>query len=118
MESIEHIKDKVENIFDEASTYAEARWNLSILNLSSKLADTISTMAITLVLSMIGLTVLLFMSLAAAWLIGDKLNSLPLGLFLVGLFYIVVGIVVYSIKDKYIKLPVINLLIKKFYYED
>ncbi|MEA5461768.1 hypothetical protein VB796_22050 [Arcicella sp. LKC2W] len=106
MESIEHMKDKVENIFEEASTYAEARWNLSILNLSSKLADTISTLAITLVLSMIGLTVLLFMSLAVAWLIGDKLNNLPLGLFLVGLFYIIVGVVVFLIKDKFIKIPI------------
>ncbi|PWK25170.1 putative superfamily III holin-X [Arcicella aurantiaca] len=118
MESIEHIKDKVENIFEEASTYAEARWNLGVLNMSSKLADTVSTMATTLLLAMVGLTVLLFMSLAVAWLIGEKLNSLPLGLFLVGLFYVIIGGVIYSIKDKYIKLPVINLFIKKFYHED
>ncbi len=118
METIEHIKDKAENIFEEASILAEARWDLGVLNMSAKLADSISTIAISLIIAGIGLTVLLFMSLATAWLIGERLHSFPLGLFLVGTFYIIVGIVIYSIKDKYIKIPIINLFIKKFYYED
>lgn len=118
METIEHIKDKAENIFDEAATLAEARWDLGVLNMSAKLADSISTIAVSLIIAATGLTVLLFMSLATAWLIGERLHSLPLGLFLMGTFYIIVGMVIYSIKDKYIKIPIINLFIKKFYYED
>jgi hypothetical protein len=118
METIEHIKDKAESIFGEASTYAEARWNLGVLNMSAKLADSISSIAISLILAAIGLTVLLFMSLAIAWLIGERLHSLPMGLFLVGLFYVFIGILVFTIRDKFIKLPIINLFIKKFYYED
>jgi hypothetical protein len=118
MEAINHIKDKAENIFDEITTYAEARWNLGVLNASSKAADSISTIATTLVMGAIGIMVLIFLSIAAALFIGVFLNNLALGFLAVGIFYAIVGVIVYVIKDKYIKIPVINTFIKKFYYED
>lgn len=118
MEAIDQIKDKAEGIFDNATEYLEARWNLGVLNASSKAADTISTITSIIIIAIISVIVLMFMSLSVAWLIGERLNSPALGFFYVGLFYIVVGIIVFIIKDKYIKLPIINSFIKKFYYED
>lgn len=118
MEAINQIKDKAEGIFDDTTEYLEARWNLGVLNASSKAADTISTMATTLVVSVLGMIILIFLSVGVALLIGEKLNSPSSGFFYVGFFYIVVGILIYAIKDKYIKLPIINSFIKKFYYED
>ena len=118
MEALNQIKDKAEDIFDNTTEYLEARWNLGVLSASSKAADAISTIATTLVTAILGLIVLIFLSVGVALLIGEKLNSPSSGFFYVGLFYIVIGIVVYAIKDKYIKLPIINSFIKKFYYED
>ena len=118
MEAISQIKDKAEGIFDDTTEYLEARWNLGVLNASSKAADTISTIATTLVVGVLGLIVLIFISVGFALLISEKLNSPASGFFYVALFYIVVGIIVYAIKDKYIKLPIVNSFIKKFYYED
>ena len=118
MEAINQIKDKAEGIFDDTTEYLEARWNLGVLNASSKAADAISTIATTLVTVVLGITVLIFLSVGVALLIGEKLNSASSGFFYVGLFYAVVGISIYAIKDKYIKLPIINSFIKKFYYED
>ncbi|MES2517441.1 MAG: hypothetical protein V4585_04990 [Bacteroidota bacterium] len=118
MEAIDHIKDKAEDIFDNASDYLEARWNLGVLNTSSKIAESISVITITLIIASISLIALLFLSLSVAWVIGEYLGSPALGFFYVGVFYFVIGIMVYFIKDKYIKLPIINSFIKKFYYED
>lgn len=118
MEAINHIKDKAEDIFDEITTYAEARWNLGVLNASSKAADGISAIAMALVMGAIGVIVLVFLSIAAALFIGASLHNLALGFLVVGIFYAIVGVIVYVIKDKYIKIPVINTFIKKFYYED
>jgi ABC-type phosphate/phosphonate transport system permease subunit len=118
MEAINQIKDKAEGIFDDATEYLEARWNLGVLNASSKAADTISTLATTIVMAVIGTIILIFLSVGVALLIGEKLNSPSSGFFYVGLFYVVVGILIYAIKDKYIKLPIVNSFIKKFYYED
>lgn len=118
MEAIDQIKDKAEDIFENASEYLEARWNLGVLNASSKAADTISTITTTVIMAVIGMIILIFLSVGVALLIGESLNSPSSGFLYVGLFYIVIGIVVYAIKDKYIKLPIINSFIKKFYYED
>jgi ABC-type phosphate/phosphonate transport system permease subunit len=118
MEAIDQIKDKAEGIFDDATEYLEARWNLGVLNASSKAADTISTIATTMVIAVLGMIILIFLSVGVALFIGEKLNSPSSGFFYVGLFYIAVGILIYAIKDKYIKLPIVNSFIKKFYYED
>ncbi len=118
MEAINQIKDKAEGIFDDTTEYLEARWNLGVLNASSKAADTISTIATTLIIAVLGIIILIFLSVGVAVLISDKLDSPSSGFFYVALFYIVVGIIVYAIKDKYIKLPIINTFIKKFYYEN
>lgn len=118
MEAIDQIKDKAKDIFDNVKDYFEARWNLGVLNASSKVADTISSFTSILIMVIIGTIVLIFMSLSVAWLIGERLNSPALGFFCVGLFYVLVGIIVFIIKDKYIKLPIINSFIKKFYHED
>ena len=118
MEAINQIKDKAEGVFEDATEYLEARWNLGVLNASSKAADTISTIATTLVVGVLGTIILIFLSIGVALLIGEKLNSPSSGFFYVGLFYIVVGILIFAIKDKYIKLPIVNSFIKKFYYED
>ena len=117
MEAINQIKDKAEGIFDDTTEYLEARWNLGVLNASSKAADTISTIAATLVVGVLGIIVLIFLSVGVALLISEKLNNPSSGFFYVALFYIVIGIVIFAIKDKYIKLPIVNSFIKKFYYE-
>ncbi len=118
MEAINQIKHKAEDIFENTTEYLEARWNLAVLNASSKTADAVSTIATTLVIAVLGMIILIFFSVGVALLIGEKLNSPSSGFFYVGLFYVVMGILIYAIKDKYIKLPIINSFIKKFYYED
>ncbi len=118
MEAINQIKDKAEGIFDDTTEYLEARWNLGVLNASSKAADTISTIATTLIIGTLGLIILIFLSVGVALLIGEKLDSASSGFFYVGVFYAVIGIIIYAIKDRYIKLPIVNSFIKKFYYED
>jgi ABC-type phosphate transport system permease subunit len=118
MEAINQIKDKAEGIFDDTTEYLEAHWNLGVLNASSKAADAISTIATTLVVGVLGIIILIFLSIGIALLIGEKVNSPASGFFYVALFYVIVGILIYAIKDKYIKLPIVNSFIKKFYYED
>jgi hypothetical protein len=118
MEAIDQIKDRAEDMFENASEYLEARWNLGVLHASSKAADIISTLITTLVMAMIGLIILIFLSVGAALLIGEQLNKPSSGFFYVGIFYVIMGIIMYANKDNSIKLPIINSFIKKFYHEE
>ncbi|WP_337042122.1 phage holin family protein [Emticicia sp. 17c] len=118
MELYSEIKEKTEDIFDDLTNHLEARWNLGVLNAAEKTASAISSAASVLVLGVITVFVLFFMSLGVAWLIGRSLNNLAAGLFVVAGIYVVIGLIVFLMRDTFIKIPVINSFIKKFYYED
>ena len=118
MEIYNDIKDKTEDIFDDLSNHLEARWNLGVLNAAEKTAEAVSSAASAIIMGIIAIFVLFFLSFGIAWIIGQSLNNLAYGLFIVAGFYAIVGYVVYKLRDNLIKIPVINSLIHKFYYED
>jgi Putative Actinobacterial Holin-X, holin superfamily III len=118
IDSANEIKDRATDWFDHASDYFEARWNLGVLDMSEKTAGAISSLASALIIGTIGTITLLFASLGVAWLIGQELNSPAAGFFIVAGFYALVGIILYLVKDKLIKVPVVNAFIKRFYYEN
>jgi ABC-type uncharacterized transport system fused permease/ATPase subunit len=118
MEIYNDIKDKTEDIFDNLSNHLEARWNLGVLNAAEKTAEAVSSATSAIIIGVISTFVLFFLSLGIAWIIGQSLNNLAYGLFIVAGFYAIVGFIVYKLRTNLIKIPVINALIHKFYYED
>ncbi len=118
IDSANEIKDRATDWFDHASDYFEARWNLGVLNVSEKTAGAISSLVSALIIGTIGTLTLLFASLGVAWLIGQSLNSPATGYFIVAGFYALVGIILFMVKDRLIKVPVVNAFIKRFYYEN
>lgn len=118
IESANEIKERAADWFDHASDYFEARWNLGVLNASEKTAGVLSNVASVVIISTVGVFALLFASLGAAWLIGQSLNNVAVGYFIVAGFYALVCILLFVVKDKLIKVPVVNSFIKKFYYEN
>ena len=118
MEIYNDIKDKTEDIFDDLGNHLEARWNLGVLNAAEKTAEAVSSAASAIIIGVITTFVLFFLSLGLAWVIGQSLNNLAYGLFIVAGIYAIVGFIVYQLRNNLIKIPVINALIHKFYYED
>ena len=118
IDSANEIKDRAAGLFDHATDYFEARWNLGVLDASQKTASTLSTLVAGVILGIFGLLVLLFTSLGMAWLIGQRLDNPAAGYFWVAGFYAVVGGILYALSGRYIKIPVANAFIKKFYYEN
>mgnify|MGYP000865326438 CR=1 FL=1 len=118
IESANEIKERANDWFDHTTNYFEARWNLGVLNASEKAADALSSLASAFIIGTVGTLALLFASLGVAWLIGTRLDNPAAGYFIVALFYAIVGGVLFAVKDTFIKVPVINTLIKKFYYEN
>ncbi|MDZ7899359.1 MAG: hypothetical protein U5N85_15210 [Arcicella sp.] len=118
IDSANEIKERAVDVFDYTTEYLEARWNLGILNASEKTATTLSSLVAGVIVGIFGIIVLLFLSLGAAWMIGEAMNNHAVGFFLVGGFYAVLGVVIYNIRDKFIKVPLVNSFIKNFYYEN
>jgi hypothetical protein len=113
---IQEVKERADNIFEHVKDYIEARYNLAVLETSNKVTDILSSVVAAVVVGVFGLFVLFFLSFALAWWIGESLNSPALGFLCVAVLYAAVGGLLYAIRKKVIKLPVMNALIKKFYY--
>lgn len=117
IESATEIKERATDWLEAVTEYAEARWNLGVLDLSEKAAKSVSNLASGLIIGIAGGIMMLFMSISLAWYIGQKLSSMPLGFLIVGFIYGILGVILFVVREKFIKLPIINTFIRNFYYE-
>jgi len=105
--------NKVEELIKKLKVYFETRFDIVALNAQDKVSEILSSIASTAVIALVGIFILFFTSVGVAWWVGELLNSPSIGFFCVAGFYLIVGILILINKDKWIKLPLINTLLKK-----
>lgn len=114
---LDDLRHSIEDLFERFKDYAEARWNLTVLNTAEKSANLASSLAATLIVLSIGSMVLLFGSIALALWIGQATGNYAAGFGWITLAYVVLTVLLVVIQKRFIKLPLLNMFIKKFYYE-
>lgn len=109
-------RSKLETFVEHAKDYAELRLELMKLEASAKVSNVVSGIASAVVIGLLALFVLLFASVGVAWWIGQANDNPSLGFFIVAGFYLVLGVVVYFMRNA-IKLPIVNSLLQTMHYE-
>jgi hypothetical protein len=103
----------MEELFEKLKEYGDTRVNLfklkSIQKVSGFMSSAIASVVLVIVLSI----VLLCITIGLALLIGSLLGQTYLGFFIIGIIYLIAGLVVYSMRGKLIKAPISNKLIKE-----
>ncbi len=112
-EEKDEIKFNLDSFFGHIKDYAEERLNLVVLNLTDKVSKTVSGIGSVLVVTIFSIFALVFLSTALAWWIGQSLDSPALGFLIVGVFYVLLAIVLFANRDKWIYTPVANAFIKQ-----
>ncbi|MEP7230662.1 MAG: hypothetical protein ABI691_10450 [Ginsengibacter sp.] len=110
------IEDKptgIEELFNKVKEYAETRLSLYKLIAINKAAGFFSTFIISLILILVLFTVILCVSIGGALLIGQWLGAASYGFFIVAGLYLIVGLVLYSMRGNILKNPVSSKLIKE-----
>ncbi|HEX8515481.1 MAG TPA: phage holin family protein [Bacteroidia bacterium] len=107
------VKDKLEKMFTDIKDYTETRLDIVILNTQDKATSVISSMAAGAILGMLGLFILMFLSIGGAWALGEYFNSPSIGFLSVGAFYLLIAILLYVNRENWIKMPIINAILKK-----
>lgn len=102
-----------EELFDKAGEYLETRASLVKLKTIQKTSDAMSVVASKVVGWFIASTVLLMLSIALAFFLGDLLGANYFGFLIVAGIYALMGLVYYFLKDSLIKVPVSDAIIKK-----
>ncbi len=111
-------KNKVEKLFTDVKEYAETKLDLVALNVQDKSSNLMGSAASILVVGIVILFILLFLSLGVALIIGHCFHNPSIGFFFIAGFYFLVGLVVYFSRNKWIKTPVINALLKKINFHE
>ena len=113
----QNIKEDAKDIINHSQDYLETFYKLSIVRATKKASNIASGVVNSVLLFFISLCILLFLSIAAAWWIGQELNNPALGFLSIAGFYILLAIILLALRKSVISPFIKNSLIKKIYEE-
>ena len=113
----QNLKEDAKDVLNHASDYAQTFYKLTLVRLTKKVSDIASGVVNSVLIFFIGLCILLFMSFAGAWWLGDVLNNRALGFLLIAAFYLLLVVILILMRKKVISPFIRNTLISKIYEE-
>ena len=109
---------KIENLFDHAREYVNVRVDEAKLGLAEKASAVIAQVIAMIVVNVFFLVSLLFGSIAGALALGRWWGSNWLGFLAVAGVYLLVGILIRASRERMIRLPVMNAIIRQLFKND
>lgn len=114
---MENIATNIEKLYDKATLYAKTSYELVRLKAIDKISEIISSLAVVISIVFIVAMFTLFLNVGIALWIGQTLNNISLGFFIVSGFYVLLAIIVFIYRKKLIKEPIDNLIVGKLLEE-
>jgi len=111
-------QSKIEKMVSDIKDYAETRLDIAALDAQDKATHVISSIAASVIFGVVGVLVLMFLSIGAAWSLGEYLHSPSIGFFSVAGFYLLLGVIAFVGREKFIKMPIINAILKKITFHE
>ena len=102
----------VESLLESFRNYSETRIDLLKLKAIDKSSGILSSIVSIICVVLILFIFIVLLNIGIALLLGDLLGKAYYGFFIVAAFYAIIGIILYSSRDKWIKTPIINGLVK------
>jgi hypothetical protein len=114
---MEALKNKIDNLVEDAENYLKTREELTKLIAAEKSSRMASEMFSGIIIAFIFFTVFMFLSFSLAYIIAEFTGKTYYGFAAVTLMYLVTGILLYSNREKWLKVPMMNTMIKSFFKE-
>ncbi|MBE5317656.1 phage holin family protein [Pedobacter sp. MR2016-19] len=109
-------KDKsIEDLVDDAKGFLDARVEYTRLYIVEKASKIFADLVTSTAVIVCFILAFLFGSVTLALYLSDLLGSYAGGFGCVSFFYILLAIIVYLTKDKYIEKAIINVAIRKYF---
>ena len=105
----------IEDLVDDAKGFLDARVEYTRLYLVEKVSKIFADLVTSTAVIVCFILAFLFGSVTLALYLSDVLGSNAGGFGCVSLFYILLAIIVYLTKDKYIEKAIINVAIRKYF---
>ncbi len=115
MEDLKTIKSTAESLTDHVSDYVETYVKLAVVNATQK-ATGVAAISLTGIVLLAFLVFMLFFSgIGLGIWVGEAMNNMKGGFFVVSAFYLFCGLVIYALRKKVVFPLVRNNLIRKVY---
>ena len=109
---------KVEELTDHVKDYITTKVEITKLRFAEKTSLTIGNIIAAVVVAVLFLFVLLFGSIAGAWALSDWIGKNYAGFLIVTGLYLLVAIIVWFGRNRLIRFPVMNAIIKMLHKKD
>lgn len=110
--------ESMQKLFLEFKKYFELQKEYVKLDTAEKLTVILSaTVSITIML-ILSAMVLFFLSFAIAWYLSDMLDSMPLGFGIIAVFCLLLCVIFYYNREKWVFQPTARLMVKLFIKKD
>ena len=109
---MEEEKSKINILVDHAKEYVETTVDLMKTEAVDRISTAASSFASAIILAVTGIFFLLFASVGCAYAIARSTGSTAAGFFSVAGFYLLVSLVIYASREKWIKIPIVNAILK------
>jgi Putative Actinobacterial Holin-X, holin superfamily III len=111
--AMENETNSIESLIDSTRSYIETRVDLLKLKAIDKSSSFISALITYLAVFIIIFCFFILLNIGLALLIGNLLGKAYYGFFILAFLYAVIGMVLFKNRKKWIKTPVINLMVKE-----
>lgn len=108
------VKDNIESLFEKAGDYLETRVDLYKLKAVDTSSDMISSLASKIIVFFVFSLFIVIVNIGIALLLGELMGKSYYGFFAVAGFYLLTGLIFYSMRKKWFKEPIADKLIEKF----
>lgn len=103
----------LESLFERTNDYLETRIELAKLKAVRKSSEVVSSVVSKILLGVVFCFFLMVLNIGLGLWIGELLGKAWLGFFALAGFYLIVGLIIYAGREKLLKMPVANSIIKK-----
>ena len=106
---------KIESLVERLREYVNTRVAQVKLSIAEKISKVAGLLISLLLASLIFFLFLVLASIAGAIAIGQQLNNMWLGFLIMAGIIFLIGILLWTLKDKLIRLPIMNMLVKAMF---
>jgi uncharacterized RDD family membrane protein YckC len=109
---------KIEELADNVKEYINTRIESVKLTAAEKSSAVIANVIAGLIVAVVVLLFIIFLGTALAFGLGEWIGKTWAGFLIVACLYLLIGIVVWAARNRIIRMPIMNALIKQLFGND
>lgn len=110
--------NQVEGLFGELREYVALRIQIAQLKFSSKSSLVASSVLTYMLVFMVAFFFILVLTIGVSLWIGSLMGEWYLGFMIMAGVYLMIGLIIYIFRNKWVRIPLNNLIVKEIFDED